>query len=70
MDNSRTVWILSACWIALSLAVFLAVDASSMRSWIYLAAVALLPPIALIRLWPGAHEQTADDVIHGRAGEP
>jgi len=72
VDNTtRTVWILSACWIALSLAVFLAVDASSTRSWIYLAAVALLPPIALIRLWPGgAREQTAADVIHGRAGQP
>jgi hypothetical protein len=52
-------------------AVFLAVDASSTRSWIYLAAIALLPPIALIRLWPGgAREQTAADVIHGRAGQP
>jgi hypothetical protein len=70
VNNSRTVWILTACWIALSLAVFLAVDASSTRSWIYLAAVALLPPVALIRLWPGAREQTADDVIHDRAGQP
>jgi hypothetical protein len=60
------VWIIAACWIAISLAVFLAVDASSTRSWIYLAVVALLPPVALMRLWPETGQQTADDVIHGR----
>ena len=70
VDNTRTVWVLSACWIALSVAVFLAVDASSTRSWIYLFAIALLPPVALIRLWPSAREQTVADVIHGRAGQP
>jgi hypothetical protein len=66
VDNLRTVWLLTAGWIALSLAVFFAVDASSSRSWIYLAAGALLPPVALIRLWPVGREQTIDDVIHGR----
>ena len=66
MPNIRLEWILSICWIALALAVFLVVDASSARSWIYLAVIALLPPIALIRLWPTSSPQTADDVIHGR----
>jgi hypothetical protein len=68
VNSPRTVWTLAVCWIAISLAVFLALGASSTRSWIYLAAVALLPPIVLIRLWPAAPEQTVDDVIHGRAG--
>jgi hypothetical protein len=58
----------AGCWIAMTLAIFLTVDASSSRSWIYLAVVALLPPIVLIRLWPEAREQTADDVLHGRTG--
>jgi len=62
----RLEWILSACWIAVSLAVFLALDASSTRSWLYLLAIGLLPPIALIRLWPQAPQQSIDDVIHGR----
>lgn len=52
----------------MTLAIFLTVDAPSTRSWIYLAVVALLPPIVLIRLWPEAREQTADDVLHGRTG--
>jgi len=68
MTTVRTEWILAACWIAASLAVFLVVDASSTRSWLYLAAVAIVPPIALIRLWPREPGQTADDVIHGRGG--
>jgi len=62
----RLEWILSACWIAVSLAVFLVLDASSTRSWLYLLAIGLLPPIALIRLWPQAPQQSIDDVIHGR----
>jgi hypothetical protein len=66
VTHPRTQWLIVAGWIAASLAVFLAVDASSTRSWIFLAAVALLPPIALIRLWPAQPQQTADDVIHGR----
>lgn len=66
MTNPRIVWILAACWIAASLAVFLAIDASSTRSWLYLATIALLPPIALMRLWPETPRQTVDDVMHGR----
>ena len=66
MFNPRIAWILSACWIAVTLAVFLAIDASSARSWLYLVAAAVVPPIALIRLWPQPPQQTADDVIHGR----
>jgi hypothetical protein len=68
MTTVRTEWILAACWIAVSLAVFLALDASSTRSWLYLAAIAIVPPIALIRLWPHEPQQTIDDVIHGRRG--
>ena len=66
MINVRTAWIVAACWVAVTLAVFLLVDASSARSWVYLAAVALLPPVALIRLWPTPSPQTVDDIIHGR----
>ena len=64
----RLEWILSACWIAASLAVFLLLEASSTRSWLYLLAIGLVPPVALIRFWPQAPEPTIDDVIHGRGG--
>ncbi|HEY3159313.1 MAG TPA: hypothetical protein VGJ78_10170 [Vicinamibacterales bacterium] len=66
MLNPRIEWVLSACWIAVTLAVFLAIEASSTRSWLYLIAAAVVPSIALIRLWPHPPQQTADDVIHGR----
>jgi hypothetical protein len=68
MTHSRLVWLLAGCWIAISLAIFFAIDASSTRSWLYLAAVALGPPVVLLRLWPQVQQPTADDVIHGRGG--
>jgi hypothetical protein len=69
VTHPRTKWLLVAVWIAVTLVVFLAIDASSTRSWIYLAAAALLPPIVVIRLWPAPPQQTVDDVIHGRSVE-
>ena len=66
MTTVRTAWIVAACWVAVALAVFLLVDASSARSWVYLAAIALLPPVALIRLWPTPSPLSVDDIIHGR----
>ena len=64
MTHSRVVWLLAVCWIALSIAVFLAIDASSGRSWLYLVAIALGPPIALIRLWPEDAPLTAAEMMH------
>ena len=66
MITPRIEWILGACWIAVSLAIFLALDASSSRSWLYLLTIGLVPPVALLKLWPRAPQQTIDDVIHGR----
>jgi len=69
MTHLRTQWLLAVVWMAASVVVFLAIDASSTRSWIYLCAVALLPPIVLIRLWPAPPQQSVDDVIHGRGAQ-
>jgi hypothetical protein len=46
--------------------VFVAFDASSGRSWLYFAAVALGPPVALVRLWPEASGQAVADIMHDR----
>ena len=59
-------WIVSACWVFLVAVVFLSVGASSSRSWLYLATVALGPPMVLVRLWPQREEQTIGDVMYGR----
>ena len=42
----------AACWVLVSLVIFFVLDASSTRSWLYLVAIAIGPPFALIRLWP------------------
>jgi hypothetical protein len=68
MTTPRFVWLIAACWIVVSFAVFLALGATSTRSWLYLMAVALGPPVALVRLWPQMPQQSAADVIHGRGG--
>jgi len=58
-------WILSACWIAAAALTFFAIDASSLRAWMYLITVALVPPIVLVCLWPAPPGQTVAEVIHG-----
>ncbi len=69
MTNPHMRWVLAGCWIAASILVFVAIDASSTRSWMYLTTVALVPPIALFRLWPQPPQLTVDDVMHGRGGQ-
>ena len=64
-----TPWLLAACWFFAAFVVFFAVDASSTRSWLYFAVIAIGPPVALLKLWPESPRPTADDVIHGRGGQ-
>jgi hypothetical protein len=65
MTTPSLRWALSAGWIVASLLIFLVLDASSTRSWMYLATMALVPPIVLLALWPGPRPQTIADVTHG-----
>jgi hypothetical protein len=66
MSTPYLRWILSACWISIVAVVFLALGASSSRSWLYVATVALGPPMVLVRLWPQRQPQSISDVMHGR----
>jgi hypothetical protein len=68
MSQPSMRWMLSAGWIVVALSVFLALDASSTRSWMYLVTVALVPPIVLLSLWPGSRAQTIADVTRGTDG--
>jgi hypothetical protein len=61
-------WTLSAAWIVTSVLIFVGLDASSTRSWMYLVTVALVPPIVLLSLWPGPRTQTIADVTRGTDG--
>ena len=66
MSHPYMRWFLSASWIAVVALVFLAAGASSGRSWMYLVAVALGPPVELVRLWPADPPQTAAQMMHDR----
>ena len=66
MSTPYIRWILSVCWIAIIVLAFVAMDASSGRSWLYLATIALGPPVALLRLWPESPHQTVAEIMHGR----
>ena len=51
---------------AVAILTFLAVDASSFRSWLYLTTIALVPPMVLYGLSShGRPTQTIADVMHG-----
>ncbi len=69
MTTISLPWLLAACWVLTSILVFFVMDASSTRSWLYLAAIAIGPPVALLKLWPETPRQSVDDVIHGRGGQ-
>jgi hypothetical protein len=68
MATPHMRWTLSAGWIAAAALAFLAIDASSLRSWMYLVTVALVPPMVLISLWPEPQHQTIRDLMHGAGG--
>ena len=63
--TTRTRWLLSLCWIAVALLIFFAVDASSLRSWLYLTIVSLVPPIVLNGLWRDTPGVTIAEVMRG-----
>ena len=64
---TRTRWLISLCWIAAVLLAFFAADASSVRSWMYLTTVALVPPIVLNGLWREPTQSIADVMREGRS---
>jgi hypothetical protein len=61
----RTRWLISFCWIAVAIITFVAVDAPSFRSWLYLMTVALVPPVVMYGLLHENQTQTIADVMHG-----
>jgi hypothetical protein len=61
-------WTLSAAWLVTSVLIFFGLDASSTRSWMYLVTVAVVPPIVMLSLWPGAPAPTIADVMRGTDG--
>ena len=57
---TRSRVLISLCWIAVVLLAFFVADASSLRSWLYLTTVALVPPVVLNGLWRAPSQTTAE----------
>ena len=57
-------WSLCLLWIALALLTFTVIDASSLRSWLILAAAALVPPAVVLGVWNDGPPPTIAEVLH------
>jgi hypothetical protein len=51
MSSSYIPWWISAVWVALTLLIFLVVDVSSVRNWVLVTTIGVVPPFVLLRLW-------------------
>jgi hypothetical protein len=56
-------WWISAAWVSLSLLLALVADASSVRSWMLVTIVGVVPPLVLLKLWNGP-PPTIAEVLH------
>lgn len=61
-------WSACALWAALSVLVFMALDASSLPSWIALFVTGLVPPAVFIGIWNDGPPPTVAEVIHSTEG--
>jgi hypothetical protein len=51
-------WWISAAWVSLSLLLALVADASSVRSWMLVTIVGVIPPLVLLKLWNDVERHT------------
>jgi hypothetical protein len=57
-------WWISAVWVSLTLLVALAAEGSSVRSWMLVMVVGVIPPAVLLRLWSDGPSPTIAEVLH------
>jgi hypothetical protein len=57
-------WWISAVWVSLTLLVALVADASSVRSWMLVTIVGVIPPLVLLKLWNNGPSPTIAEVLH------
>jgi hypothetical protein len=57
-------WSISAAWVSLSLLLALVADASSVRSWMLVTIVGVIPPLVLLKLWNDGPPPTIAEVLH------
>ena len=64
MAASYIPWWMSAVWVPLALLTALAVDASSVRSWMLVTTIGIVPSFVLLRLWNNGPPPTVAEVLH------
>ena len=64
MASFSASWWISAAWVSLTLLVALAADASSLRSWMLVTVVGVIPPLVLLKLWNDGPSPTIAEVLH------
>ncbi|MBI2828481.1 MAG: hypothetical protein HYX77_04320 [Acidobacteria bacterium] len=57
-------WWISAVWISLTLLTALGVDASSVRSWMLVTTIGIVPVGVLLKLWNDGPPATVAEVLH------
>lgn len=68
MTSSPVPWRISAVWIALMLLTFMAIDPWSVRNWVLVTTMAVVPPLVLLKLWSDGPPQTVAEVLHATEG--
>ena len=57
------LWLICASWLSLTLLTFLFVDATSIRNWVLVTAIALAPLVVLLKLWGEGHPKAVAEVL-------
>lgn len=68
MTSSAVPWRIAAVWISLMLLMFLTIDSSSVRNWVLVTTVAVVPSLVLLRLWSEGPPPTVAEVLHATEG--
>jgi len=64
MTSSAVPWRISAVWIFLMLLTFMAIDPTSIRNWVVVTTMAVVPSLVLLRLWNDGPSPTVAEVLH------
>lgn len=64
IKSSFVPWCISAVWVSLTLLTFMAADASSVRSFVLMTTIGLVPSFVLLKLWSHGPPPTVAEVLH------
>jgi hypothetical protein len=64
MTTPRPHGMFSVAWIAVVALICFAIEPGTLRSWIYLTVLAVLPPLLVMRLWSAGPDQTVGELLY------